>query len=185
MTYAEIMQESFRKQILPFAEAGVPFCMAVSPTKAFVTFALRPCGFLLVFHPDAAQAAALSPKLAGVIRARGSSFENPVTRAFVKAMVKDRRRLEGEHAQALRRCAEAEKLWQKSAKGTAIESLFTDNYAGLFRNPKAKPEAPREIYGAHLYPVFAQGRCRLNVTGLPSDPEQAAAQVAFFAQYCY
>ncbi len=185
MTYAEIMKESFRAQVLPFAAAGVPFCVAISPTKAFVTFSLRPCGLLLVFHPEAASAAELAPKLAGLIRARGSSFESPVTRAFVKALVKDSARLEEEHAQALRRCAEAEKLWQHSAQGTAIEPLFTDAYAGLFRNPKAKPEAPREIYGAHLYPVFAEGRCRLNVTGLPSDPAQAAEQVAFFARYCY
>jgi len=25
------------------------------------------------------------------------------------------------------------------------------------------------IYNEHLYPVFSDGRCRLNVTGLPSD----------------
>jgi len=46
-----------------------------------------------------------------------------------------------------------------------------------------KAGAEREIYGAHLYPVFAQGRCRLNVTGLPSDPAQASSHVAFFSKY--
>jgi hypothetical protein len=183
-SYEEIMRESFAAQVLPFTEAGVPFALAVSPTKAFVTFALRPCGLLLVFHPDPAAGAALAPKLAGLVRARGSSFEHVITRAFVNALVRDRARLEEEHAGALRRCAEAERGWLQAAKGTAMEPLFSENYAGLFRNPKVKPEAAREIYGAHLYPVFADGRCRLNVTGLPADPAQAAEQAAFFARYC-
>jgi hypothetical protein len=182
--YAEIMRESFRAQVLPFIEAGIPIAIAISPTKAFVSFALRPCGLLLVFHPDRAEGQALAPKLAGTIRARGSSFEHPVTRAFVKAMVKDRARLEEEHALALARSAEAEQTWQACARGTAIESLFSESYAGLFRNPKAKPEAAREIYGAHLYPVFSESRCRLNVTGLPADEAQAALHVALFAKYC-
>jgi hypothetical protein len=183
--YAEIMRKSFAAQVLPFVDAGIPFAVAISPTKAFVTFALRPCGLLLVFHPDKAKALALAPKLAGMIRARGSSFEHPITRAFVKAMIRDRTRLEEEHAQTLGRTAEAEKQWQALTQGTAIEALFSDGYAGLFRNPKAKPEAAREIYGAHLYPVFAEGRCRLNITGLPSDAAQASQQVSFFAKFCY
>ena len=182
--YAEIMKESFRAQVQPFMEAGVPFTVAISPTKAFVTFALRPCGLLLVFHPDKAKGQALAPKLNGTIRARGSSFEHPVTRAFVKAMVKDRARLEKEHAAALARNAEAESAWQTYVKGTPMEPLFSDSYAGLFRNPAARPEASREIYGAHLYPVFSDGRCRLNVTGLPADAVQAREQAAFFAKYC-
>jgi hypothetical protein len=138
---------------------------------------------LLVFHPDPAKAKALAPKLAGLTRARGSSFEHPVTRAFVKAMVKDRARLEAEHAGALRRTAEAEGQWLALSKGTPMEPLFSESYAGLFRNPKASPGAEREIYGAHLYPVFAQGRCRLNVTGLPSDPAQASSHVSFFSKF--
>jgi aspartate/tyrosine/aromatic aminotransferase len=182
--YAEIMRDSFRAHVEPFIEAGVPFALAVSPTKAFVTFALRPCGFLLVFHPDKAKGQAVAPKLAGLVRARGSSFEHPITRAFVKAMVKDRGRLEEEHARALARNAEAERDWQAHAKGTPIESLFSEAYAGLFRNPKAAPDAAREIYSAHLYPVFADGRCRLNVTGLPADVQEAASHVGFFARYC-
>jgi hypothetical protein len=183
--YAEIMRESFRAQVQPFMEAGVPLAIAISPTKAFVTFALRPCGLLLVFHPDRARGQTPAPALTGLIRARGSSFEHPVTRAFVKAMVKDRARLEEEHARALTRTAEAEQAWQAAAKGTAMESLFSESYAGLFRNPRAKPEAAREIYGAHLYPVFAEGRCRLNVTGLPADKAQAAEHVSLFAKYCF
>src|ERR1019366_8580779 len=179
------MQESFRAQVLPFLQAGIPSAIAISPTKAFVTFALRPSGMLLVFHPDPARMKVIGPKLTGVVRARGSSFEHPVTRAFVKAMVKDRARLEEEHAQALGRTAEAELTWQKLTKGTAIEAQFSDSFAGIFRNPRAKPEAQKEIYGSHLYPVFADERCRLNVTGLPQDEDQAAEQVSFFAKNCY
>jgi hypothetical protein len=184
-SYAKIMQESFGAQVQPFLEAGLPVAIAISPTKAFVSFSLRPCGMLLVFQPEKTQTQAIAPKLSGVIRARGSSFEHPVTRAFVKAMVHDRATLEEEHAQALRRTADAEQLWQTLAKGTAIQDLFSDSFAGLFRNPRVRPEAPGEIYGAHLYPVFAEGRCRLNVTGIPSDLGEAKSQVAFFSKHCY
>lgn len=183
-TYSEVMKRSFQNQILPFIEAGVPFALAISPTKAFVTFALRPCGLLLIYHPDPAQGAVLSPRFNGLIRARGSSFEHPMTRAFVKAMIQNRARLEEEHTAALRRTAEAELAWQGFTKGTPIEMLFGEMYAGLFRNPKAKPQAAREIYGAHLYPVFSEGRCRLNVTGLPSDSQTARQHVKLFAEYC-
>jgi len=182
---ADIMKESFRNQVQPFIDAEVPFLLALSPTKAFVTFSLRPCGFLLLYDPDRAKAQTLAPKLASMIRARGSSFEHPITRAFVKAMVKDRPRLEAEHVQALQRTAEAEEQWLSHARGSAIESLFSDAYAGLFRNPQAKAGAEREIYGAHLYPVFSGGRCRLNVTGIPADPAEAAAHVSFFAKYLF
>ena len=183
--YQNLMKDSFHAQVQPFMEAGIPLAIAISPTKAFVTFALRPCGLLLVFHPDHAKGAAMAPKLAGTIRARGSSFEHPITRAFVKAMVKDRARLEEEHVGALLRNAEAERAWQASTEGTAMEALFSESYAGIFRNPKAKPEAAHEIYGAHLYPVFSEGRCRLNITGLPADAAESSKHVAFFAKYCY
>jgi len=179
-----LMAESFHTQVVPFAEAGVPFALAISPTKAFVSFALRPCGMMLVFLPDPSRCVEIGQKLTTLVRARGSSFEHPITRAFVKAMIKDRGRLEAEHAAALRRCAEAEGQWGTLAARTPIAALFSERYAGLFRNPKAKPEAARELYGAHLYPVFTEGRCRLNVTGLPSDPEQARQAVAAFARCC-
>ena len=97
-------------------------------------------------------------------------------------MVKDRSRLEAEHAAALGRCADAEDQWSTLAAGTPIAELFSERYAGLFRNPKAKPEAARELYDAHLYPVFTEGRCRLNITGLPSDAAQARQAVAAFAR---
>jgi hypothetical protein len=177
------MKESFRTQIQPFVDEEVPLMIALSPTKAFVTFSLRPCGLLLVFHPDRAKGQAIAPKLAGMIRARGSSFEHPVTRAFVKALVKDRAKLEAEHADALRRTSDAERQWFALARGSPIEPLFSESYAGLFRNPKVQAGAERDIYGAHLYPVFSDGRCRLNVTGLPQDPAQASSDVAFFAKY--
>ena len=182
--YATLMADSFRAQVLPFAEAGVPFALAISPTKAFVTFALRPCGMLLVFLPDPSRRAEIGQKLTTLVRARGSSFEHPITRAFVKALIKDRGRLEAEHAGALHRCAEAEAQWGTLSAGTPLAQLFTERYAGLFRNPTAKPDAARELYGAHLYPVFTEGRCRLNVTGLPSDMAQAREAVTAFARCC-
>ncbi len=182
--FATVMADSFRAQVLPFVEAGVPFALAISPTKAFVTFALRPCGMLLVFLPDPARRAEIGQKLTTLVRARGSSFEHPITRAFVKALIKDRGRLEAEHAGALRRCADAEAQWAALAAGTPLAELFTERYAGLFRNPTAKPDAARELYGAHLYPVFTEGRCRLNVTGLPTDMTQAREAVAAFARVC-
>jgi hypothetical protein len=182
--YADLMKESFRSQVLPFAEEGVPFCLAISPTKAFVTFALRPCGMLLAHMPEEAFAKKTGPLLTGALRARGSSFEHPVTRAFVKTMVRQREKLEQEHAAAMRRLADAEMLWSRLTRGTALARYFTDDYAGLFRNLIASPEAPRELYGAHLYPVFSEGRCRLNITGLPADEETAADHVRRLAAHC-
>jgi hypothetical protein len=184
VSYSDLMRESFHNQVEPFIEAGTPFCLAISPTKAFTTFALRPCGLLLIYHPDEKLLHALGAKLKGLIRARGSSFEHPVTRAFVKALIKDRSRLESEHAQVLNRIAEAECLWKNLSRGTAMEVFFSDSYAGLFRNPKVRQEAARDIYGAHLYPVFADGRCRLNITGLPADPAKAEKTVSILAKYC-
>ncbi len=184
MPYAALMAESFRAQVLPFAEAGVPFALAISPTKAFITFALRPCGLLLVFLPDPSRRAEVGQQLTALVRARGCSFEHPITRAFVKAMVKDRGRLEAEHVAALRRCADAEDQWRTLVEGTPLAELFSARYAGLFRNPTATPDAARELYGAHLYPVLTEGRCRLNVTGLPADAARARQEVAAFARCC-
>lgn len=184
MSYDEIMQKSFELQLKPFIEAGVPFCAAISPTKAFVTFAFRPCGFLLVYTPENKNEKEITTALNSTIRARGSSFEHPVTRAFAKAMTEDRERLQNEHIGALKRLEEAESLWRTLVQGTSIESIFSERYAGLFRNPPAKEDAPTAVYGSHLYPVFSQGRCRLNATGLPVDEELARKHVAVFAEYC-
>jgi hypothetical protein len=183
-SFDTIMSRSFELQIKPFLDAGVPTSIAVSPTKAFVTFAFRPCGFLLVYNPEPAKDKDVTLALNATMRARGSSFEHPVTRGFVKAMIGERESLEAEQAGAFHRLAGAEKLWGRLVAGTAIEDIFSENYAGLFRNPLAREEAPPAVYGSHLYPVFAEGRCRLNTTGLPEDEELAARHVAVFADYC-
>lgn len=182
--YDTIMKKSFELQLQPFLDAGVPTSIAISPTKAFVTFAFRPCGFLLVYNPDPAKDKDVTLALNATIRARGSSFEHPITRGFVKAMINDLPALEAEQTDAFQRLAEAEQLWGTLVAGTAIEELFSENYAGLFRNPLAKEDAPPAVYGSHLYPVFSQGRCRLNATGLPEDEALAAKHVSVFAQYC-
>ena len=181
-SYQTIMQMSYARQIQPFIEQGVPFSLAIGPTKSFATFALRPCGLLLVYCPDAAQAKNVTTILNAVMRARGASFEHPVTRAFVKALLQDLPRLEAEHAAALGRLAEAEIMWAQLAQGTPIAPLFSEHYAGLFRNPKCRAEAAAHIYHEHLYPVMTKDRCRLNVTGIPADAALARQHVAVFAQ---
>jgi hypothetical protein len=183
-SYDTIMSRSFELQLKPFLDAGVPASIAISPTKAFITFAFRPCGFLLVYNPEPEKDKDLTQALNATIRARGSSFEHPVTRGFVKAMIEERESLEAEQAEAFRRLADAEKLWGRLVAGTAIEDIFSDNYAGLFRNPLAGEKAQAAVYGSHLYPVFDQGRCRLNATGLPENEELAAKHVSVFAEYC-
>ena len=51
-TYDAVMKASFARNLEPFIENGVSFILAVSPTKAFCSFALRPAGFLFVFVPE-------------------------------------------------------------------------------------------------------------------------------------
>lgn len=184
-SYDRIMQMSYERQVAPYLDAGANVLIALSPTKAFVSFALRPCGMMLVFCPHPAGDSKVAATLNGVLRARGSSFEHPVSRAFAKAMAKDRPRLEAEHESVLHRLAEAERLWHSLVHGTRIEYLFSDCYAGLFRNTKANEGAEERIFDRHIYPVFAGGRCRLNVTGIPADRELAASHVAVFAENCY
>lgn len=182
--YDEIMTKSYDHQIRPFIENDVLFWVSVSPTKSFGTFALRPCGMLLVHLPDASRSGEVAALANTVTRARGSSFEHPVTRAFVAALVNDLESLEREHAGILRRVATAEKAWKDLCAGTPLSELFTDRYAGLFRNPRIGDEARAAIYDDHLYPVFTPGRCRLNVTGLPEDRGVARGHVAVFARHC-
>ena len=182
--YDAIMTMSYNDQILPFIEHDVPFWVSVSPTKAFGTFALRPCGMLLAHMPGESRSEEVAALANTVTRARGSSFEHPVTRAFVSALVHDLEALELEHADILRRVAAAEHTWKEKSAGTTLAELFTDSYAGLFRNPRVGDEAQAAIYGAHLYPVFTPGRCRLNITGLPDDVDVARDHVAVFARHC-
>jgi aspartate/tyrosine/aromatic aminotransferase len=183
-SYDEILAKSYELQIKPFIEEGVPFSITLSPTKAFVTFALRPCGLLLVFCPHKTRMTEVTNLVSTIVRARGSSFENPISRAFVKAMIHDRERLENEHHQALKRLSDSEALWRRLVQGTPIEKLYSEDYAGLFRNPTAKEDAAVHIYNEHIYPVFSQGRCRQNVTGIPDDEQLAKKHVAVFAEHC-
>lgn len=178
------MRASYERFIAPFIDQGVSFSLALSPTKAFVTFALRPCGFLLTYCPDAARRAEVKRLTGAIIRARGSSFEHPITRAFARGFVEARGRFEAEHRAALDRVAAAETAWARHVRGTAMEPLFAGGYAGLFRNPTAKGDAEAAIYGEHLYPVFSAGRCRLNITGLPADETLAKSHVAIFSAHC-
>lgn len=182
--YDVIMTRSYERQLAPFIGAGTDFFLALSPTKAFVTFALRPCGMLLFHSSDEAKVKRMTDTLNVAVRARGSSFEHPVTRAFVKAFVKDRTRLEQEHAASLRRVAEAEETWRRLAKGTAIERYFQADFGGLFRNLTVGADAAAPIYGEHLYPVLAGSRCRLNVTGIPDAEHLAAKHVEIFSKLC-
>jgi hypothetical protein len=76
-------------------------------------------------------------------------------------------------------------MWRRLTRGSAIEALFGEDYAGLFRNPNIRQGAEAAIYNEHLYPVFAQNRCRLNVTGIPGDEQLAAKQVRVYTQYCH
>ncbi|PID58775.1 hypothetical protein CSB45_01895 [candidate division KSB3 bacterium] len=184
-SYEDVMHMSYELKLAPFLREGVPCAIALGPTKAFVTFALRPCGLVLIFCPDRSQKPAIRTVVNTTIRARGSAFEHPVTRAFVKAMIHDRAALEAEHRVVLKRLAEAETIWRRSVSGTAIEYLYADNYAGLFRNPRVRENAEMIIYNEHLYPVFSGGRCRQNVTGIPDAPELAQKHIAVFAEQCY
>ena len=183
--YDTIMRKSYERQIQPFIEQGVTFAMAVSPTKAFVTFALRPCGFLLLYNPDATRHQEMNNALNFAVRARGSSFEHAITRAFAKALVNDLGRLEEEHHKALARLADAEAIWSKLAQGTPIEQYYTEHYAGLFRNLKTRDGGEVAIYNEHIYPVLDSGRCRQNVTGIPDDEALARKHVQVFAEQCY
>ncbi|MDY6855562.1 MAG: aminotransferase class I/II-fold pyridoxal phosphate-dependent enzyme [Thermodesulfobacteriota bacterium] len=184
-SFSDIMRMSYELQIRPFIERGVTFCLAISPTKSFITFALRPCGLLLIYCPDESREKEVNTVINSTIRARGSAFEHAVTRAFAKAITKDLSHLEAEHQSALERVAEAEAMWRELVKGTPIEYLYSENFAGLFRNPKSQKEAAIHIYNEHIYPVFSQQRCRQNITGIPDDRELAHKHVSVFAKQCY
>jgi aspartate/tyrosine/aromatic aminotransferase len=182
--YARLMAMSFEAQIRPFIEEGVSFWVSISPTKAFVTFSLRPCGLVLYHTPDASRHAEATALVNAVMRARGSSFEHPLTRAFVRALTGNLDRLEQEHRAVLERLSAAEALWRRLSDGTALARQFSDDYAGLFRNVQVRPEARAALYNEHLYPVFAEGRCRLNITGIPADEGTARRHVTAFAEQC-
>ena len=183
--YDTVMKLSFNRQIAPFIETQNPFLIAISPTKCFRSFALRPAGMLLAYIPDEATRTEVSTLAAVLMRARGCSFEHPITRAFAKALVSDLPALEREHAQVLRRLAQTERLWARLTHNTPIEQLFSQSYSGLFRNPRARKDAEITLYGQHIYPVFTAGRCRINITGLPGDEELQPRHIGAFARTCF
>jgi hypothetical protein len=184
-SYDAILKKSHELQVQPYLHAGVPFLIALSPTKSFVSFALRPCGVLLAFSPDPVAKTACARQMGALLRARGSAFEHPLTRAFIKAFIEAPEALEGEHRSVLKRVADADADWRRQARGTPLEPLFGVRYAGLFRNPKVAPGAACHLYDKHLYPVLANGRCRLNVTGLSADREVAREHAKAFAEFCH
>lgn len=179
-SYDKVMKASIAP-LVPFIEAGVTFAMAVSPTKSFITFNSRPCGFLLIHCPSGGGKEKMEMAANKAIRARGSAFEHPATRALIKALTEDLPALEKEHAGALMRVAEANAAWALHTKGTPLAQLFTEKYAGIFRNFPVRPGAPAALYGARLYPVFAGGWMRINISGLPSDAETAKKEAQAFA----
>lgn len=183
--YDVVMQMSYQQQIAPFVDQGVPVLIAISPTKCFRSFALRPAGMLLAFVPHFGMRKQVATLANTVMRARGSSFEHPITRAFVRAMVQDRELLEQEHAVALNRIAAAERVWATLARGTDIEPLFAEGFSGLFRNPNIREGADVRLYNEHIYPVISGGRCRINVTGIPSDQVLQQKHAGAFASSCY
>ena len=183
--YDVVMKLSYDRQIAPFIETENPLLIAISPTKCFRSFALRPAGMLLAYIPGEATRSEVTTIAAVLMRARGCSFEHPITRAFAKALVSDLPALEREHAQVLRRLAQTEGLWAKLARNTAIEHLFSESYSGLFRNPRARPASEITLYGQHIYPVFTAGRCRINITGLPGDEELQRSHIGAFARTCF
>ncbi len=181
--YDSLMADSFNHFVTPFLEQGVPLLLAVSPTKAFGSFALRPAGFLLAYTPDTARKADVQQLLNTLMRARGSSFEHPSTRGLVRALIDDLEGLEVDQQGILRRIASAEAMWRQHAGDTGIGTLFSERYAGLFRNPVAAEGAAEGLYGAHLYPVLSNGRCRINITGVSSVDEVARTHVAAFGSH--
>ena len=50
---------------------------------------------------------------------------------------------------------------------------------------RGKDTNPLMVYNELIYPVFANQRCRQNVTGIPSDEELARTHVQVFAEQCY
>lgn len=184
-SFDAVMRKSYALQIQPYLDQGAPFFLAIGPTKAFVSFALRPGGLLLAYHPDASKLGDVKTLMNLAIRARGSAFEHPATRAFVRLMTENLPILEAAQQATLERMAAAEALWRALTQGTPLEYLYADNYGGLFRNPKARDGAQVAIYNQHVYPVFSSGRCRQNMTGIPHDEALARKHVAAFAEYCY
>jgi aspartate/tyrosine/aromatic aminotransferase len=180
--YDAVMQRSCDHYLLPFLLANCSFAISLSPTKAFRSFTLRPCGLTLVFEPDAQKRKLLASAINTINRGRGSAFEHPASRAFIRSLVENRSVLELEHGQTLQRLADAQALWQKLLQGQPLAKAFSPEYAGMFRNLLGSEGCEEPFYQAHIYPVLAGNRCRINVTGIPLDEEQAQAHINVFAR---
>lgn len=179
--YDALMEESIAS-LFPFLQHQVTFALAISPTKAFVTFNSRPGGFLLLYTPDKQRLVNLTKMANLVNRARGSSFEHPVTRAMVQVFLNKIKPLQLEHQRVLQRVAEANAMWEKCAAGTPLERYFTKEYGGMFRNFPIKEGTAEGLYAKHIYPVFSNGMCRINTTGISGDEEVAKRDVLAFAE---
>ena len=180
--YDAVMQRSCDHYILPFLQANCSFALAISPTKAFRSFTLRPCGLTLVYEPRDSKRKQLAGAMNTITRGRGSAFEHPASRAFIRSLVENRSVLELEHGQTLQRLAHAQGLWQKLLQGHPLAAAFSPQYAGMFRNLLASQGCEEAFYRAHIYPVLAGNRCRINVSGIPLDEEQAQAHIDVFTR---
>jgi aspartate/tyrosine/aromatic aminotransferase len=180
--YDAVMQRSSDHYLLPFLQSGCSVSIALSPTKAFRSFALRPCGLTLVYEPDANKRKLLESAMITVNRSRGSAFEHPATRGFIRGLVENRSVLELEHGETLQRLAQAQKLWKELLQGHPLAEAFTSQYAGMFRNLFAIDGCEEAFYEAHIYPVIAGNRCRINVTGIPQDEAKAQGHIDVFAK---
>ncbi len=176
--YTQIMEADYKRFIAPFLEKGVTTAISVGPTKAFRTFKNRPGGLSLIYCPDQN----IKKILAGVIRARGSAFENTSTRALLHGLDRYMSYFTADHEISLRRVAGAEDQWRKYSKDTPLAKLFVaGEFAGIFRNFTSKEGAARTLYGHRLGPVASNGNIRINTTGLPGNKEIAKADVTAFA----
>ena len=185
LDFERLAKVSFEQYIKPFLEHGVTTYIPISPTKTFITFDKRPAGFLLVYVPHLKDVPAMKRDLAEVIRTRGCSSEHPVTRAFVRAFVANRKGLEKEHFEILLRLRKAEEVISPLVRNTALSPLFLEMYASLFRNFLVRAGADVFLYDHHLYPVFSNEGddlwCRINLTGISSDPARAEVQLDLLA----
>ncbi len=180
--YDAVMQRSCDHYLLPFLQTNCSFALSLSPTKAFRSFTLRPCGLTLVYEPDMQKRKLLAGAMNTINRGRGSAFEHPASRAFIRSLVENRPVLELEHGETLQRLADAQALWQKLLQGHPLAAAFSPQFAGMFRNLMAVEGCEKAFYQAHIYPVLAGNRCRINVTGIPLDEDQAQTHINVFAR---
>lgn len=181
---AAAMDTSYRTCLAPFIETEVACVIAIGGTKCFRTFDSRSCGFLLVYQPDEDKRFKWTKHLSALIRARGSAFEHPVTRALVSAMVDHFNHFENLHMESLERVAQAESAWKRHAAGTPLAKLFGSNYGGIFRTFPIIDDAAEKLYEQHIYPVIAGNIGRINVTGIPDNEALATTHIAALAEVC-